>query len=75
NNATLNVGQYLTIGDAGTGNATVENGGSVTAAFLTLANQAGSTGSLSVDGAGSLVTATSFLTMGFSGGSANLTVT
>ena len=75
NNATLNVSQGLTVADAGTAHATVENGGSITAAFLTIANQPGSTGALTVDGAGSVVTATSGLTMGFSGGSATLTVT
>ena len=74
NNATLNVGQGLTIGDAGVAHATVENGGTITAGFIAIANQAGSSGSLGVDGAGTLVT-TSGLTLGISGSSASLSVT
>ena len=74
NNASLNVGVAagLTVGDAGTAHATVENGGTIGTGFLTIANQAGSVGSLTVDGAGSVVSATG-LTLG--SGSASLSVT
>jgi T5SS/PEP-CTERM-associated repeat protein len=71
NDASL-ITQGITIGDAGTGNATVENGGSLTASFLSLASQTGSTGSLTVDGPGSVVTTAG---MALGSGSATLTVT
>jgi T5SS/PEP-CTERM-associated repeat protein len=73
NDATLNVGQGITIADAGTANATVENGGTINTGFLSLANQAGSAGSLTVTGAGSVVQ-TSGLNLGSSQSSATLTV-
>jgi T5SS/PEP-CTERM-associated repeat protein len=72
NNASLNIGSGLTIGDAGTAHATVENGGAITANSINLASQLGSVGSLSVDGAGSLV---STVGLGLGLGSANLSVT
>jgi len=53
NNATLTVAMGLTIGDAGTAHATVENGGSISASYLGLGSQAGGDGSLTIDGAGS----------------------
>ena len=73
NNATL-ISQNIIIGDGGTATATVENGGTLTAGFISLALQPGSTGSLTVDGAGSLVTATG-LNFGSSASSATLTIT
>ncbi|WP_426407043.1 Ig-like domain-containing protein [Bradyrhizobium ganzhouense] len=53
NNATLTLIQGLTIGDAGTAHATVENGGSISAGYVGLGQQAGGDGSLTIDGAGS----------------------
>ena len=74
-NASLIAIQNLTIADAGTANATVENGGTIDTNFLSIANQAGSTGSLTVDGAGSVVSIGSGLNFGMDGGTADLTVT
>ncbi|WP_426424310.1 Ig-like domain-containing protein [Bradyrhizobium genosp. A] len=53
NNATLTLGQGITIGDAGTAHATVENGGTINAGYLGLGGQAGGDGSLTIDGVGS----------------------
>jgi T5SS/PEP-CTERM-associated repeat protein len=53
NNATLTLIQGLTIGDAGTAHATVENGGTINAGYIGLGGQAGGDGSLTVNGAGS----------------------
>jgi T5SS/PEP-CTERM-associated repeat protein len=72
NNASL-TSQFLTIGDAGTAIATVENGGTVTAGFLNIGNQTSGTGSLTVDGAGSVVS-TGGMNLGISNGTASLTV-
>jgi len=73
NGGTLNANQGLTIANAGTANATVENGGTINTGFLSIASQAGSAGSLTVTGAGSLVQ-TSGLNLGSSQSSATLTV-
>ncbi|WP_027556498.1 hypothetical protein, partial [Bradyrhizobium sp. Cp5.3] len=71
-NATLNSTQGLTIANSGTANATVKNGGTITTGFLSLSNNAGSAGSLTVDGAGSVVTAQS---MSLGSGSTTVTIT
>jgi T5SS/PEP-CTERM-associated repeat protein len=73
NNATLNT-QGLTIGDAGTANATVEAGGTVSTGFLFIGNQATGVGSLTVTGAGSVVS-TNGLGFGNFGASATLNIT
>ncbi len=75
NNATLNVGLTLNLGDTGIANATVENGGTINAGYISIANQAGSSGSLTVDGAGSVVTTASGLAIGTASSSGTLTVT
>ncbi|MBR1059816.1 S-layer family protein, partial [Bradyrhizobium diazoefficiens] len=64
-NATLNVGQVLTLGNAGAANVTVENAGAIHAGFLGLAQQPGSGANLTVSGTGSQVTA-SFMQLGTS---------
>ena len=69
--ASLHVGGVLTIGNAGAATALVENGGSLTAGTLFLAEMSGGAGSLTVDGAGSLVTASS---ISLGGSSAVLTL-
>jgi T5SS/PEP-CTERM-associated repeat protein len=74
NNATLTVGSYLTIGDAGAGSATIENGGILNTGGLTIGNQASGVGSLTVDGAGSVVS-TNNLSLSSQGGSADLSLT
>jgi T5SS/PEP-CTERM-associated repeat protein len=73
NNATLNVAQGLTVANAGTANATVEGGGAIHVAFLQIGDQATATGSLTVTGAGSVVSATN-LALASNGGSATLNI-
>ena len=66
--ATLNVTQYLTIGEAGTGTATIEDGASLSASDGgVIGNNAGSTGTLIVTGAGSTLDVADYLTIGNSG--------
>ena len=69
--ASLTVTGSLTIGEAGSADAIFEGGASVTAGSLDLATQSGSTASVTIAGAGTLVTASS-LDLGV--GSATLTV-
>jgi T5SS/PEP-CTERM-associated repeat protein len=71
--ATLNSTNGISIGEVGTANATVENGGAVHVGFISLGDQATGVASLTIDGAGSVVT-TNGLNLGVSGGSATLTV-
>ena len=77
NDATLNVTQYFTIGDAGTGTATIEDGASLLdSEGGVIGNNAGSTGSLTVTGVGSNFSVTGSsngVNVGF-GGDGNLTV-
>jgi T5SS/PEP-CTERM-associated repeat protein len=71
--ATLNSTNGISIGEVGTANATVENGGAVHVGFISLGDQATGVASLTIDGAGSVVTANG-LNLGVSGGSATVTV-
>ena len=58
NDATLNVGQYLTIANAGMASVTIESGGTLNSLGIGIAYQAGSTGTLVVTGAGTIINTT-----------------
>ena len=71
NDATLNVTQGLTVGDAGTGTVTIEGGATVDdSGGGVIGNNAGSTGTLVVTDAGSTLDVTDYLTIGSSGAGA-----
>jgi T5SS/PEP-CTERM-associated repeat protein len=57
----------LIVGDAGIGELTIQNTGTVTAGDVTIGNQSTSTGSVIVSGVGSILSGTGTLTVGYSG--------
>ena len=71
NDATLNVGSGFTIGSDGTASVTFEGGATVTAGDITIASNADSSASLTVTGAGTVVTAQSLT---FGAGTTSLTI-
>ena len=71
--ASLSVAETTTVGDAGGGNLAVTNGGVLNCGTDVVGNQPGSSGTVTVNGAGSTVNSAGDVTVG-NGGTGNLTV-